>query len=127
MRAIRVGVGLALLIAFAIHTSYHALPDVWERAPKSRFQEQRRDWDEERFTTLRPQLPARGTIGFTEDGADWLLTQYALAPLVVARDRDRDLVIATFDKGGDPPDPPGERYEVVFEDRERGVVCWKVK
>ena len=59
--------------------------------------------DEARFTGIRALLPARGTIGYLSDTGGiernpkaYYLTQYYLAPLVVAADPDHDLVIANF-------------------------------
>lgn len=59
--------------------------------------------DEDRFTGIRALLPARGTIGYLSDTGGiarnpkaYYLTQYYLAPLVVAEDPEHDLVIANF-------------------------------
>jgi hypothetical protein len=80
---------------------------------------------------VRSLLPSHGTIGFLDDtGAsaeNYFLTQYAVAPVVVVRDGNRDLVIGAFRPATAPPPPPSPRHEVVFEDRDRGIICWKVK
>jgi hypothetical protein len=59
--------------------------------------------DEERFTGIRAALPPRGTIGYLSDtGARqknaraYYLTQYFLAPVVVAPDTAHELVVANF-------------------------------
>jgi hypothetical protein len=59
-----------------------------------------------RFEPLRKALPARATVGYEADSEDPLtdrqevkrfyLTQYALAPVIVAAGVDRDLVIANY-------------------------------
>ena len=57
--------------------------------------------DENRFAQVRAILPSRGTIGYLSDTdassvRDYYLTQYFLAPLVVAPDSAHGLVIANF-------------------------------
>jgi len=59
--------------------------------------------DEQRFERLRSALPRRGIIGYLSDrgaGRDgvraYYRTQYYLAPLVVAPDAGRELVVANF-------------------------------
>lgn len=59
--------------------------------------------DENRFAGIRAMLPARGTIGYLSDtggiGQDpraLYLTQYFLAPVVVAADAGHRLVVANF-------------------------------
>lgn len=130
----RVGAGLLLLLGFALFISVRQLQDVAERAPTSRMPETLRDWNEHRLAALRPLLPPHGVVGFVAgdhaDGATiqrYYLTQYVLAPVVVVRDSDRDLVIGTFDPETAPPPPPSPRHEVLLEDREQGVIYWKAK
>ena len=59
--------------------------------------------DANRFRSLREALPARGVVGYLSDttagmeGAKaYYLTQYYLAPVVVAQDPAHELVIANF-------------------------------
>jgi len=59
--------------------------------------------DEERFTGIRAILPPRGTVGYLSDTGgrqdnpkDYYLTQYFLAPIVIAPDTAHELVIANF-------------------------------
>jgi hypothetical protein len=59
--------------------------------------------DEDRFTALRPLLPARGTVGYLSDTGGkqdnpkaYYLTQYFLAPVVIAPDTAHELVVANF-------------------------------
>jgi hypothetical protein len=55
---------------------------------------------EQRLAPLRAMLPARGTVGYLSDRDPqterrrYFLTQYALAPVVVAPDARRELVVA---------------------------------
>jgi hypothetical protein len=62
---------------------------------------------DQRFTTLKAQLPNRGVIGYIgEPGnsgtADYYLAQYALAPLVIDHSANHAFVIGSF------PDSPPE-------------------
>jgi hypothetical protein len=59
--------------------------------------------DEQRFEGLRRALPRRGVIGYASDRgggqdgvSEYYRTQYFLAPLVVAPDVGRELVVANF-------------------------------
>ena len=59
--------------------------------------------DEERFTGIRAALPPRGTVGYLSDAGGksenvraYYLTQYFLAPVVVAPDTAHELVVANF-------------------------------
>jgi hypothetical protein len=61
------------------------------------------DMDSNRFRDLREALPARGVAGYLSDTNEGLegtrvyyLTQYYVAPVVVARDAAHELVIANF-------------------------------
>lgn len=61
---------------------------------------------------MRPLLPARGVVGYVDGGQntpaelqDYYLTQYVLAPLVVARSSDENVVIGNFSRSKSvPPD-----------------------
>jgi hypothetical protein len=59
--------------------------------------------DANRFRGLREALPTRGVVGYLSDNTAgiegtraYYLTQYYLAPLVVARDPAHELVVANF-------------------------------
>jgi hypothetical protein len=61
------------------------------------------EMDANRFRGLREVLPARGVVGYLSDTTEgmagtraYCLTQYYLAPLVVAQDPSHDLVIGNF-------------------------------
>jgi hypothetical protein len=130
--SMRAGAGLILLVSFALFTGVRNLVDVAERGPTSRHQETVRQWEEDRLAQVRPLLPAHGIVGFVEKTGSshtqfYYLTQYVLAPIVVARDADHDLVIGIFPEGSEPPSPPSPHHEVLLEDRDRGIICWKVK
>jgi len=59
--------------------------------------------DEQRFEALRKTLPSRGVVGYVSDRENeadsvrgYYRTQYYLAPLVVASDPGRELVVANL-------------------------------
>jgi hypothetical protein len=59
--------------------------------------------DERRFAGLRTLLPTRGIVGYLSDSGGsqesvrrYYLTQYSLAPVVVAPDSNREMVVANF-------------------------------
>jgi hypothetical protein len=55
---------------------------------------------EGRFTPLKPLLPRHGLVGYVSDrpesAREFYLTQYALAPVVVAQNLDTPLVVGNF-------------------------------
>jgi hypothetical protein len=60
---------------------------------------------DERFASLKTDLPAHGVVGYTSDETDvnertkkYYLAQYALAPLIVVNNTDQTLVIGDFNK-----------------------------
>ena len=129
--SIRAGAGLILLLSFALWTGMRLVRDVARRGPDARKQEILQDWNEHRLARMRSALPPRGVVGFASGGphgekTERYLLQYVLAPIVVVPEHDRDLVIGTFDPATGPP-PPSPRHEVLLEDREHGLICWKVK
>jgi hypothetical protein len=59
--------------------------------------------NEQRFASLRRALPHRGVLGYLSDRGEgkesvreYYRTQYFLAPVVIAPDAARDLVVANF-------------------------------
>ena len=62
--------------------------------------------DEGRFVGIRAMLPSRGTVGYLSDTGGrqenpkaYFLTQYFLAPVVIAPDTAHELVVANFVSG----------------------------
>ncbi len=71
-------------------------PKPWNLAPDNIAQR-----SDQRFAAVKQALPSRGVIGYvgeTGESAlpDYYLTQYALAPLVVDRSVNHDLVLENF-------------------------------
>jgi hypothetical protein len=96
----RVGIAIILLMsALAVCTlaSYYAVASRNIPAPREIVM------DEGRFADIRAILPARGTVGYLSDtgrrqenSKDYFLTQYFLAPVVIAPDTAHELVVANF-------------------------------
>jgi hypothetical protein len=96
----RAGIAIILLmggLALCTLTSY-AL--ILARSPAGRSDI---DMNAERFGALREMLPARGVVGYLsdasagfEDTKAYYLTEYYLAPVVVARGDTHELVVANF-------------------------------
>ena len=98
------GIGIVLFMSvLALCTFAGSLPWLGRRTPDA----DRIVMDEDRFARMRTALPARGTIGYLSDiggGTDnnaeyaraYFLTQYYLAPVVVAPDSAYEIVVANF-------------------------------
>jgi len=96
----RAGIAIILLMsALAVCTlaSYYSLPKRDDTDPRGII------IDEDRFAGIRAVLPTRGTIGYLSDTGGkrqnpraYYLTQYFLAPVVVAPDTAHELVVANF-------------------------------
>ncbi len=76
-----------------------------------------------RFAELKKNLPTRGIVGYWGDSSltppavgAYYLTQYALAPLVVARSLDHPLVVGNFPDTSPPPFPANLRLIKDFGD-----------
>jgi len=99
----RAGVGIVLFMcALAVCTlaGYYSFVNRDIRAPDGIVM------DEGRFTGIRAILPPRGTVGYLSDTGgmqentkDYYLTQYFLAPVVIAPDTAHELVVANFASG----------------------------
>lgn len=91
---------------------------------------------EGRYEALRPHLPGHGTVGYATDAPpeevlakdeharDYYLTQYTLAPLVVANSLQHDVIIGNYDsaESGRAAQLPG--FEKVL-DLGNGVVLFR--
>ena len=84
------------LLALVTHGSYYALLSHTSAEPPNGIK-----MNEERFRGIRALLPQRAIVGYLSDtnnseetGRAYFLTQYYLAPVVVAADTAHELVIA---------------------------------
>jgi hypothetical protein len=99
----RAGIAIILLMsALAVCTlaSYYAVASRDTQIPAGIVM------DEDRFTGIRAMLPPRGTVGYLSDAGGrqenpkaYFLTQYFLAPVVIAPDTAHELVVANFASG----------------------------
>ena len=96
--------------------------------------------NERRFAALRPLLPVHGLVGYLSDpelaGATprdsnaaalrqfrrYLLAQYALAPALLVKGTEPELVVGNFDPGTTPTAPGGLRIVRDFGD---GLVLFR--
>ena len=92
----KAGIGFVLLMAIQAIGTLAGYRSVLQRQPIVII-------DEQRFAALRTVLPPRGIVGYLSDTGGnqdslrrYYLTQYSLAPVVVAPDANRELVIANF-------------------------------
>lgn len=87
-----------------------------------------------RFSALERALPRRGVVGYTsglppeefvsEDFRRFLLTEYALAPLVIVNDTTPQLVIGNFPPDSVPSTLSTDRRRVV---RDFGDGVWLIR
>ena len=115
MRLSRLSVGLLLLTLYAgvsnarwLYRAASGLTSRGHQDPVTPY--------EARFSELRTALPARGVVGYvgdvpperytSEDFRRFILTAYALAPLVVVHDRLPELVVGNFVPDSVPAVPP---------------------
>jgi hypothetical protein len=83
----------------------------------------RSDW---RFAALKAALPKQGVIGYIGDSsspADYYLTQYALAPLVVDHSPAHPLVIGNFLTPLPPQSLPSDQLQLL-KDFGNGVLLF---
>lgn len=121
----RTFVALALLVGFAMARLSDGLPeDAWRILTNQHLvpgdagyiRHLVRNNDivlfESRYEALRPHLPKHGKVGYATDAPpaevlakdeharDYYLTQYTLAPLVVANGLQHDVIIGNYDSAG---------------------------
>jgi hypothetical protein len=112
-------IALGMIIFFALFSNYHLLMD-WVTSDLSLLRSDNITQYQKRFDRIRPMLPERGEVGFlglnlnhdryweSDAGTlrDWFLTQYTLAPLIVAITPNHRLVIINRGFDGISPDSP---------------------
>ena len=86
------------------------------------------DMNANRFRSLREDLPARGVVGYLSDSPEgiegtraYYLTQYYLAPVVVAQDPAHELVIANFSSPAAVGAAAAAHHLAVMRDFANGV------
>lgn len=128
--------GVAVLILFALLSNLHWLlrgafdPDFPRRDRISQY--------ERRFEGLKKILPTHGVVGylshrqaqdirFDAGTAEFYLTQYALAPLIVMYSPERDLVIGNFGASRVDPEIFEDRDLTLIKDFGNGVMLFRHK
>ncbi len=82
---------------------------------------------ERRFDDIRDHLPARGTVGYHADNnasAEYYLTQYTLAPIIVAHTPDHPLVVGNYYYEVIHPERSGNATFRILRELESGVVLY---
>ena len=125
---------VAVLILFALLSNLHWLlrgdfdPDFPRRDRISQY--------ERRFEGLKKILPTHGVVGylshrqaqdirFDAGTAEFYLTQYALAPLIVIHSPERDLVIGNFGAFRVDPEIFKDRDLTLIKDFGNGVMLFR--
>ncbi len=87
---------------------------------------------EERLSELKDILPPRGVVGYISNVESWgywearcVLTQYVLAPVVVERGAERELVIGNFDNPPELVDILREYHLTLVRDFGNGIMLFK--
>jgi hypothetical protein len=123
MRTItRTALGVLLLLAYVavsdarwVYRAARALLDARADDPITRY--------ERRYRELRRALPAHGVIGYvdgaepfgTEEFRRFLLTEYALAPLVLINDTTPELIVGNFNSDSIQPGPTEPGLQPVHD------------
>lgn len=82
---------------------------------------------DQRFAALKQVLPQQGIVGYIGNSgspADYYLTQYALAPLIVDHSSNHPLVVGNFSNS--PPAVPPDHLQLV-KDFGNGVLLFADK
>jgi len=84
---------------------------------------------DERFMALKSRLPEYGVVGYIGDSGpsaipDYYLAEYALAPLVLDRSPDHQLVLGNYPSSMPPEIPPTLR---LIQDFGNGVLLFATK
>jgi len=133
MRVTRAGIGLLLLLLYAvvsdarwIYRAGRGLMDARADDPITSY--------ERRFRELRRALPVGGVIGYVsgappghftaEDFRRFLLAEYALAPLVLINGTAPDLIVGNFTPDSMPSAPPAPGLQLV---RDFGEGVWLLR
>jgi hypothetical protein len=128
---VRVGIAVMAILTIAfvlnlkeLHTSLRRLSDLGGRDVISPYVA--------RFEGLRQILPPESVVGYFSDRADvweWrLLTQYALAPVIVEDSTERQLLIANFQTWGYRlnPERPYKNFKIAC-DFQNGITLLRKK
>lgn len=94
----------------------------------------RLDTLDERLKEIKRDLPAHGIIGYvgeggstihnSEEGTDYLMIQYCLAPLIIDRSIDHDLVIGIFPNAESSRNATVDPSLALLKNYDNGIVLF---
>jgi hypothetical protein len=110
MNQSRLTIALTLFVLCCLLSTVQIVIDSPAPARIARTSSEIENRSDRRFSSLKSNLPQRGVVGYVgEPGtlaiADYYLTQYALAPIIIDHSPNHALVIGNFPAL--PPAPPG--------------------
>lgn len=128
---IRTAVAVALLVALALASVGSFL--AWTLGLRAVREELTRPrlatYYQTRFAPLRPLLPRHGVVGYVSDRPDadeeYLLTQYALAPLLLDRAGLHPLMVGNFFDPAAAPSIAGRMRLILLRDLGEGVMVFR--
>ncbi|HEV8675318.1 MAG TPA: hypothetical protein VGX21_14815 [Methylomirabilota bacterium] len=131
LTVIRAAVAVTLLVALALASVASFL--VWtlelRAAPEQLTRPNLATYYQARFTPLRPLLPRNGIVGYVSDRPDadeeYLLTQYALAPLLLDRAGLHAVVIGNFFDPAAAPATAARMGLILLRDLGEGVMLFR--
>lgn len=122
----RITIALSLFILCSLLSTLRELKDA--PTPRGLHPDPIAKRSDQRFAILKPALPQQGVVGYigeSGDLADYYLTQYALAPLVVDHSPNHALVVANFPTS--PPSIPSPDHLQLLKDFGNGVLLFANK
>ena len=131
---LRAQVGIALLVLFVLATNFVLVKDTHRRFQESKDQDQVELY-QMRFAELRRVLKLGGVVGYISDETpeskgylgNFYLTQYALVPVIVTMQTERQWVVGNFWKTGKVPAMAPNRRLYLWKDFGGGVALFQSK
>ena len=127
-------VGISILVLFVLATNFVLVRDAHRRFQESKDKDQITLY-QTRFAELRRVLKPAGVVGYISDAApeskgyrgNFYLTQYALAPVIVTMETNRQWVVGNFWKTGKVPAIAFNRRLHLWKDFGSGVALFLSK
>jgi hypothetical protein len=131
---LRIKVGLSILVLFVLATNIVLVQDANRRFGETKDKDQV-TLNEKRFAELRQAMKAGGVVGYISDTApeskgyrgNFYLTQYALVPVIVTMQTDRQWVVGNFWKTGKVPTVAPSGRLNLWKDFRNGVALFQSK
>ena len=130
-RNLAIGMIFIVVIPFALYANLKTAAREAQRYGKS-YRTLETDY-ESRLTPVREMLPKEGVVGFvtgkalepSETVLYFYLTQYSLAPLIVAKGKDHAFVVAYLKDGQAPDAEPGLQGLDLVKDFGHGIRLYR--